>query len=82
MNNFVWSTFGTLSKVTKSDKYVFIENSDGKTLKMSVGKYKESAISVFEKALSYHGQTVQVRTSQNTNNWSDEEWFSELRLCQ
>jgi hypothetical protein len=81
MNDFVWNSFGTLANVTKSDRYVVIENSDGKSLKMSIAKYKESAISVFEKALSFQGQTVQVRTSQNTSDWSVEEWFSEIQPC-
>ena len=81
MNDFVWNSFGTLADVSKTDKYVVIENSDGKSLKMSIFTYKESAMAVFEKALGFQGQTVQVRTSQNTNDWSVEEWFSEIEPC-
>ena len=78
MNNFVWNNFGTLTDVSKSDKYVLVQNSEGKSLKMSIYTYKESALSVFEKALNLQGQIVRVRTSKNTANWSEEEWFSEI----
>jgi len=60
---------------------VFVTNDSGKTLKMSIKKYKESALSVYEKALTLKNQSVNVRTSQNTSDWSTEEWFSEIELC-
>ncbi|GAD89656.1 MULTISPECIES: hypothetical protein [Vibrio] len=75
---FVWHSFGILSEVTKDNSYVYIKNSDGRYLKMSIGRYKESALNIYDKALTLKGQNVEVRTSQNTSNWSTQEWFSEI----
>ncbi|MEZ9143964.1 hypothetical protein AB4138_05965 [Vibrio sp. 10N.286.52.C3] len=78
MNNFVWNDFGTLTSARKSGSIVLIENSTGDVRKMSINKYKETAIEVFEKAQTLIGQTVSIRTSQNTSDWSTNEWFSEI----
>jgi hypothetical protein len=78
MNNFVWNDFGTLASARKSGSLVFIENSSGDIRKMSINKYKETAIEVFKKAQTLIGQKVTIRTSQNTSDWSTNEWFSEI----
>lgn len=75
---FVWNNFGVLSEVSKDKSYVYIKNKTGKSLKMSIRTYKESALDVYEKALTLKGQNIKVRTSQNTSNWSTEVWFSEI----
>jgi len=75
---FAWNDFGVLTEVTKDNSYVYIQNVAGNSLKMSIGTYKESALNVYEKALSLIGQNVEVRTSQNTSNWSAQVWFSEI----
>ncbi|GAL11604.1 hypothetical protein JCM19233_2594 [Vibrio astriarenae] len=80
MNNFVWSDFGVLASVRKNNSMVFIENNQGAVRKMSVTKYKENAVEVYEKAQSMIGKPVSIRTSQNTNNWDTSEWFSEIEL--
>ena len=75
---FVWNGFGVLSYVSKDDSYVYIENVNGDSLKMSIGSYKESALNVYEKALNLIGKNLEVRTSQNTSDWSTQVWFSEI----
>lgn len=78
MDNFVWNDFGTLSAVDKTDKLVTVTNSDGEARKMSVAKYKESALAVHQKAQSLIGKQVTIRTSKNTADWSTQVWFSEI----
>ncbi len=80
MNNYKWNNFGTLTSVSKSGNMVLIKNSDNKVLKMSLTKYKNTAIAVYEKAQTMVGKSVTVRTSQNTNNWDTNKWFSEIKL--
>lgn len=80
MQNFIWTSFGILSKVSKSSSMVLIENEQGQVLKMSLSKYQESAIEVYQNAQKLVGKVVTVRTSQNTGNWSTSEWFSDLKL--
>lgn len=75
---FVFNDFGTLSKVEKNYSFVLITNTAGQIRKMSLSKYKESADEVYNKAQSLIGQEVIIRTSQNTNDWSSSEWFSEI----
>jgi hypothetical protein len=76
---FVWNEFGTLKDVRKSPSLVIIENEQGDILKMSIKKYKESALKVYEKSKPLIGKSVIVRTSQNTADWSTQEWFSEIK---
>ena len=78
-NNFVWNDFGRLKKVDSDNSMIYITNSEGEVLKMSKRKYKESALGVNNKAENLIGQSVQVRTSQNTANWSSTEWFSDIK---
>ena len=78
MNNFEWNYFGVLSDIRKLDGMVFITNTSGKTLQMSIAKYKESAYIVYEKSLRLKNKKVNVRTSKNTSNWSVDKWFSEI----
>ncbi|MDN3716537.1 hypothetical protein [Vibrio breoganii] len=80
MNNFVWNNFGILKSVTKSGTMVLIKNNSRDTRKMSINKYKESALEVYEKAQTMIDKPVMLRTSQNTNNWDSNEWFSEIEL--
>lgn len=78
MNNFVWNECGTLVSVSKSGSMIFIKNSVGDVRKMSITKYKEAALEVYENARIMVGKNVTIRTSQNTNNWCTIEWFSEI----
>ncbi|MEZ9236649.1 MULTISPECIES: hypothetical protein [unclassified Shewanella] len=80
MNNFVWNDFGTLANVSKTDSMIYIENTSGDVRKMSIRSYQVSAMSVYEKALMLKGRKVRIRTSQNTDNWNTNEWFSEIVL--
>ena len=59
---------------------VMIENDLKQTLKMSLNRYKETGIAVYQKAKQLEGKKIIVRTSKNTGNWSSSEWFSELKI--
>lgn len=78
MSGFVWHDFGVLTRCVIDNGYVIITNDANKSLKMSMGRYKESALHVHDKALRLIHSPVTVRTSQNTSNWSTGEWFSEI----
>lgn len=80
MDNYVWNDFGVLASVSQTDSLVIVKNANGESRKMSLVKYKESALEVRDKALAMIGQSVVIRTSQNTHNWSVNEWFSEIAL--
>ena len=75
---FVWNYFGTLSKVERTSNYIIITNHKGYERKMSRQKYQESAEFVYKVALDLIGEEVEIRTSQNTSDWSTSEWFSEI----
>jgi len=75
---YIISDFGVLSKVNKDFSFVWITNEAGERRKMSLSKYKESAEAVYSKALKLVGKHVSIQTSQNTNSWSEDEWFSDI----
>ena len=75
---FVYNDFGILESVSDNYGFVIIKNTLGDTRKMSKTKYKESALNIHKKALTLIGKKVQIQTSQNTNNWDDKEWFSDI----
>lgn len=77
---FVWNNFGTLSKVEKTTSYIIITNHKGYERKMSRHKYQESAEWVYKASLELIGKEVEIRTSQNTSDWSTSEWFSDIDL--
>jgi hypothetical protein len=76
--SYVRNDFGTLTNVTKENSFVVITNHKGAKLKMSLTKYQESAEDVYQKAKTLIGKEVGVRTSQNTNDWSTDVWFSDI----
>lgn len=75
---YVRNDFGTLSNVKRDNSFVWIINSDGDMRKMSISKYKESAEEVYAKAQTLVGKEVRIRTSQNTADWNESEWFSDI----
>lgn len=75
---YVRTNFGTLTNVSKDQFYVWITNSNGERRKMSLSKYKASAEAVFNKAQTFIGKEVSILTSQNTNDWSTSQWFSDI----
>lgn len=78
MNNFVWNHFGLLTDVEKNVDFVVVKNSNNQTRKMSRSKYKENAELVYHKSKTLIGKNVLLRTSQNTNNWRTDTWFSDI----
>ena len=75
---FVYNDFGILKSVDQNPGFVIITNTAGESRKMSKSKYKESADTVYSKALNLVGKEVQIQTSQKTNDWSTSEWFSDI----
>ena len=75
---YVRNNFGILTNVSKDDFYVWITNSSGERRKMSLSKYKDSAEAVFNKAQAFVGKEVSILTSQNTNDWNADQWFSDI----
>ena len=79
--NFVWSEFGVLDHWVVSEYgTLFIFNSQNECRKMSP-KYSEKIIEIIEKSEILKGRNVQIRTSQNTGNYSSSEWFSDVSLA-
>lgn len=75
---YVYNDFGILKSVDQNPGFVSITNTVGQSRKMSKTSYKESADAVYSKALNLIGKEVQIQTSQNTSNWSESEWFSDI----
>jgi hypothetical protein len=75
---YVRNDFGTLVDVRKNQYYVIITNENGNERKMSISKYQENAERTFLKAQSLVGKNVSILTSQNTADWSESVWFSDI----
>ncbi len=78
MSGYVWTHFGVLVNVSTDDKMITITNETGSTRQMSNVKYKESAEAVYHKCRSLIGQSIDIRTSQNTAAWCPRVWFSDI----
>lgn len=78
MGQYHWSSFGTLTDVSKNRDEVIIRNSFNEVRIMSIRAYKKNAIEIYEKALNLIGKQVEIRTSQNSKEWSPKKWFSEI----
>ncbi|MBD1389524.1 hypothetical protein IC617_08795 [Neiella sp. HB171785] len=76
MSGYKWNHFGILSQVSEDEKYIYIKNLEGKSLKMSRSSYRESADQVLQQAYGLIGSSIEARTSQNTAKWSEDVWFS------
>ncbi|MCH7369871.1 hypothetical protein [Aeromonas sp. MR16] len=78
MSGYVWTHFGVLAKVSADDRMVAITNEAGSTRKMSILKYKESAVAICRRCFLLIGHPIDIQTSQNTAEWCTEEWFSDI----
>ena len=80
MKNFIWSEFGVLDHWSlMDDGTLFIYNDQNQFRKMSP-KYGLTIKKIIEKSDALKGYNVQIRTSQNTGQYSILEWFSDLSL--
>ena len=80
MKNFIWSEFGVLDHWSlMDDGTLFIYNDQNQFRKMSP-KYGLTIKKIIEKSDALKGYNVQIRTSQNTGQFSILEWFSDLSL--
>jgi len=76
---FVWFNFGVLSSPEEDDAYLYAVNSQGNRRKLSKRAYPNHNIlkSKMEKLV---GKPCILRTSQNTKNWSQDVWFSDVSI--
>ena len=78
--NFTWTDFGVLDRYSY-DSYgnLFVHNTENETRKMSA-KYSSIFNQIEHKCQLLQGKFVQIRTSQNTGDWSTLTWFSDISL--
>lgn len=77
--SYKWNEFGKLTDVALGKKYVILTNENNEYRKMAIYAYKESADNVYNKAMMLIDAEVTLRTSQNTNQWPPEIWFSDIQ---
>lgn len=77
---FVWSKFGSLIGTFEDDRYLYITNATGAQRQISISKYSPTIPNLRKKIELLIGKNCIIRTSQNTGNWSEEKWFSEISL--
>lgn len=86
MNKFVWSDFGILERASdgtaegEDESYYYIYNSEGDWRIIHKGKYASSLPYIMKKVALLRGKPVRIRTSQNTADWSPDEWFSDITI--
>jgi hypothetical protein len=78
---FIWTNFGQLSDSDDDGRYLYIINDSGDRRQMSLAKYAPSIPNIKEKINILKGESIQIRTSQNTGAWSSDTWFSDLSLA-
>lgn len=78
--SYVWNDFGILLDVAEGGKYLVITNADYQTRLMAKHAYKDAAVNVAMIAKGMLNQRVRLRTSQNTDKWSPEIWFSAIEI--
>ena len=79
---FLWTEFGILERSFESSdgRYLIIENDQHETRKISLAKYASAIPRLRDKIEVLTKRAIQIRTSQNTGEWSTSEWFSDLSL--
>jgi hypothetical protein len=77
---FVWNEFGVLGPHQEDDWYLYAVNEDGVRRQISKGRYPNYP-KIREKLEILLGKRVQLRTSQNTSEWSTDKWFSDVSLA-
>lgn len=80
--SFIWTNFGQLSDSNDDGRYLYIINDSGDRRQMSLIKYTSSIPKIKEKINILKGESIQIRTSQNTGDWSSGTWFSDLSLAE
>ncbi|MPW37298.1 hypothetical protein [Vibrio sp. B1Z05] len=75
---YIWTNFGMISDVAQGEKFIIVTNSQHQFRKMAIYTYKENAVEVHRKAKLLIGKQVKLRTSQNTDKWPPEIWFSDI----
>lgn len=77
---FRWSKFGKLSGTYEDGRYLYITNNNGENRKISINKYSSTIPLIRKKIALLNDKHCIIRTSQNTGDWSEEIWFSEISL--
>lgn len=76
---FVWTKFGVMAAPAEDGRYIYAMNTAGEARKLSKYKYPNHQ-ELKRKCISLIGYPTVIRTSQNTANWSANEWFSDISL--
>lgn len=77
MSKVIYTHFGVLSSVTKTNKGLVITNSTGSSRAMR-GAYNFMMRDVQDRALSLIGQRVTITTSITTSAWSSNQYFCNI----
>lgn len=77
---FKWSKFGKLTGSCEDGRYLYITNDNGENRKISISKYSSTIAGIRKKIALLDDKHCIIRTSQNTGDWSEEIWFSEISI--
>ena len=78
---FVWNDFGVLAKHDEDDECLYAVNTDGDRKQMSKKSYRDWD-KIRAKLIEFEGKKCSLRTSQNTNDWDKEIWFSDVKVVE
>ena len=78
---FVWNDFGVLAKHEEDDRFLSAVNVAGDRRKMSKNSYPNWT-EIRAKLVEFEGKKCSLRTSQNTDDWDKEEWFSDVKVVE
>ena len=77
---FKWSKFGKLKDTFEDGRYLYITNDVGQKRKISIIKYSTTIPIIRKKIALLRDRYCIIRTSQNSGDWSEEVWFSEISI--
>jgi hypothetical protein len=77
---FSWNNFGILAGQSEDEKYFYIHNQNGSDRQISKAAYRSSLPNLRLKVKRLIGKPVLFRTSQNTSDWTESKWFSDIDI--
>ena len=79
---YVWNDFGVLLDVAEGERYLIVTNTNYQSRLMAKHAYKDAAVNMAIIAKGMINQRVRLRTSQNTDKWSPDIWFSAIEVIE
>ncbi len=79
---FSWNNFGVLARQSEDDLYLYIHNQNGGSRKIRKDKYEARLPNLRQKIQTLIGQPIIFCTSQNTADWTENKWFSDIDVDQ